>query len=229
MSIVKQEIAFSGSSGVLLVDTTYLGRNFGVMVIMESGTGRILWYKYVLHERIKDYLEGIEYVRSRGYAILGVVCDGLKGLIQSLVDYPVQMCQFHQAAIGRRLLTLRPKLEPGRELKAIYKALCYSEKATFVALLDQWEAKWKNFLKERAIDPQTGKKRYIHRKLRSAHLSLRRAMEHLFVYLDNSTIGMPNTNNQIEGTFTALKNRLRNHNGLTKENRKRFIDEFFKT
>jgi hypothetical protein len=39
---------------------------------------------------------------------------------------------------------------------------------------------------------------------------------------------MPYTNNALEGTFTALKNSLRNHSGMSKENRKRFIDGFLK-
>ena len=40
---------------------------------------------------------------------------------------------------------------------------------------------------------------------------------------------MPNTNNKIEGTFTDLKKNLNNHSGLTAENRKRFINGFFRT
>ena len=39
--------------------------------------------------------------------------------------------------------------------------------------------------------------------------------------------GMPNTNNIIEGTFTDLKNNLRNHPGMSQENRKRFMNGFF--
>jgi hypothetical protein len=39
---------------------------------------------------------------------------------------------------------------------------------------------------------------------------------------------MPNTNNALEGTFAALKNKLRNHSGMSKKNRKRFIDGFLK-
>jgi hypothetical protein len=39
---------------------------------------------------------------------------------------------------------------------------------------------------------------------------------------------MPNTNNALEGTFTALKNSLENHNGMSKETRKRFMDGFLK-
>nr|MBP8945471.1 hypothetical protein [Paludibacteraceae bacterium] len=40
--------------------------------------------------------------------------------------------------------------------------------------------------------------------------------------------GLPNTNNKLEGTFTDLKKNLNNHSGMSKENRKRFIDGFFK-
>ena len=39
--------------------------------------------------------------------------------------------------------------------------------------------------------------------------------------------GMPNTNNVIEGTFTDMKNNLRNHPGMTAKNRKRMTDGFF--
>ena len=41
-------------------------------------------------------------------------------------------------------------------------------------------------------------------------------------------IGIPNTNNALEGSFTDLKTKLRNHAGLSKERRKKVIDEYFK-
>ena len=37
-----------------------------------------------------------------------------------------------------------------------------------------------------------------------------------------------NTNNALEGMFTDLKTKLRNHNGLSKNRRKTFIDQYFK-
>ncbi len=49
----------------------------------------------------------------------------------------------------------------------------------------------------------------------------------LFTCQREDCTGMPNTNNKIEGTFTALKKTLNNHSGLTTENRKRFISGFF--
>lgn len=43
-----------------------------------------------------------------------------------------------------------------------------------------------------------------------------------------SQIYIPNTNNGLEGQFADLKSKLRNHNGLSKEHRKLFIDEYFR-
>jgi hypothetical protein len=53
------------------------------------------------------------------------------------------------------------------------------------------------------------------------------------VFLKNTfwrelNIGIPNTNNQLEGTFTDLKNKLRNHNGLSRKRKEKFINGFLK-
>ena len=45
-------------------------------------------------------------------------------------------------------------------------------------------------------------------------------------FYDKAELCIPNTNNALEGVFTDLKTKLRNHNGLSKEHRKVFIDEF---
>jgi len=214
--------------GVLLIDTTYWGRHWGVMVLLDSTSSTVLWRKYVCHERLSDYLEGVDYVISHGYKVDGIVCDGLRGVFQLFSVYRVQMCQFHQAAIIRRYITQNPKLEAGKELKLIVKTLSKTDKKSFIETLRGWENKWDKFLKERVVDTNTKKSRYVHKKLRSAWLSLRKNLPYLFVFRDYPELNIPNTNNALEGLFTALKNSLRNHNGMSKENRKRFIDGFFK-
>jgi hypothetical protein len=214
--------------GVLLMDTTYWGRNWGVLVILDSQTENMLWRKFVSKERLADYREGVSCLESRGYIVESIVCDGLKGMFQMFAMYKLQMCQFHQVAIVRRYITTRPKLEAAKELKEIIKMLTKTDKESFYGVFNDWLKKWDLFLKERTIDSVSGKSRYVHRKLRSAYLSIKRNLPYLFVWYDNPELHIPNTNNKLEGTFTALKNKLRNHNGLSKENRKRFIDEFFK-
>ncbi len=208
------------------MDATYWGRNWGLLVIKDAVSGKVLWRKYIKQERLTDYKEGVDYLEGLGFVFDGIVCDGLKGMFQQFVQYKVQMCQFHQVAIIRRYITNNPKLEAGKELKQLSKMLTKTDKDSFLLAFDYWYKKWANFLKERTIDPVTGKSRYVHKKLRSAYLSIKRNLPNLFVWYDNPELKIPNTNNALEGSFTDLKNKLRNHNGLSKQNRKRFIDEF---
>ncbi|GBU08716.1 hypothetical protein AwDysgo_20470 [Bacteroidales bacterium] len=107
--------------------------------------------------------------------------------------------------------------------------MCHTDKENFVGAFERWLEHWDVFLKERAKDPTTGKSRYVYRKLRSAYLSLERNMPFLWTWYDNIELGIPNTNNGLEGLFTDLKTKLRNHNGLSKEHRKSFIDHYFNT
>ena len=92
------------------MDTTYFGRNFGVMVFKDSLSGQILYKQYVKQETNKLYLHGIEEIARRGIKIQSIICDGRKGLLQLFEGIPIQMCNFHQVAIIRRYLTKKPKM-----------------------------------------------------------------------------------------------------------------------
>ena len=50
---------------VIQMDTTYWGRNFGLMVIKDAYRNKILWRKYVKYETIADYVEGVCWLRER--------------------------------------------------------------------------------------------------------------------------------------------------------------------
>ncbi len=52
-------------------------------------------------------------------------------------------------------------------------------------------------------------------------------MELLWTFYDYPDLHLPNTNNGIEALFTDLKTKLRVHNGLSKMNRIKFIDQYF--
>lgn len=215
-------------AGFLLLDTTYFGRNWGVLVAMDAQSGQVLYRTYVKRERIKDYLECVQFIESQGFVVKGMVIDGMRGLFQAFSKYQVQMCHFHQRAILKRYLTASPKLEAGKELLALSKQLSGATEQMFMHLFEQWENTWNDFLNERNVNPLTGRSHYVHKRLRSARRSLKTNMPYLFVYQLNENIGLPNTNNRLEGKFTDLKKNLNNHSGMSKENRKRFIDGFFK-
>ena len=223
---IQYERTFSSVANVLM-DTTYFGRKFGVMVFKNSLTGQILFKQYVKQETNKLYLSGIEEITRRGIKIQAIICDGRKGLLQLFDNIPIQMCHFHQVAIIRRYLTKRPKMQASKELWEHVLLLSKTDKESFVGGLKDWYDKWKDFLNERKIDA-SGKNRYVHKRLRSAYRSLQTNLLWLFTWYDNMQLRIPNTTNAIDGHFADLKNKLRNHNGLSIVRKKKFIDKFLK-
>ncbi|HND96586.1 MAG TPA: hypothetical protein PLH49_12535 [Chitinophagaceae bacterium] len=213
---------------IVLMDTTYWGRNFGVMLFKDSITKENLLKFYVKTETNAKYMEGIEVLKQQGFVINAIVCDGRKGLIQSFGNTPVQMCQFHQASIIRRYLTKKPKLRAAQELLFVVDLMKQTDKESFEGALDLWFEKWKDFLNERTINPETKKSFYTHKRLRSAYRSLKNNLPWLFTWYEFIELNIPNTTNAIDGHFADLKNKLRNHNGLNLKRKMKFIDEFLK-
>lgn len=213
---------------IVLMDTTYWGRNFGLMLFKDAYTKEnLLWY-YVRSETNALYLQGVNHLRSKGYIVVAIVCDGRKGLIDAFKDLPVQLCQFHQVATIRRYITKNPKMLASIELKELVGLLKQTDRESFEGGLALWFLKWEPFLNERTTNPETGKSHYTHKRLRSAYRSLNTNMKWLFTWYDNYDLNIPNTTNMIDEHFSDLKNKLRNHNGLTKQRKIKFINEFLK-
>jgi hypothetical protein len=228
-SVGSTRIISSGKQVVVLMDATYWGRNFGVVVMKDARTKKILWRKFIYRkESLSDYREGVDWLLAHSFQIEGIVCDGLRGMFQLFSGYRVQMCQFHQVSIVKRYLTQNPESKASIELLDIIRLLCHTDKESFTGLFDNWQNKWSEFIRERYVDRKTGKTRYVHQRLRSAFLSIKRNMPYLWTWYDNMEVGIPNTNNGLEGKFTDLKSKLRNHNGLSKKHRNIFRDEYFK-
>jgi hypothetical protein len=223
-TVVKNDV-FSQTVNVIM-DTTYFGRDFGVMAFKDSLSGTMLYLSFVKHETLQLYEQGIAEISRRGIKIQSIICDGKKGIFNQFSDIPIQMCQFHMIKIMNRYLTGKPKTDAAIELRAIALKLTRSSQSEFICDLEKWFLKWNDFLNERA----EGKKRkiYIHKRLRSAYLSLKRHLPYLFTFEDYPDLMIPNTTNALDGHFADLKNKLRNHNGLSKQRKIKFINGFFK-
>jgi len=210
------------------MDTTYWGRGFGVMLFKDALTKENLLKFYVRTETNALYAQGVRELESAGFTVVAIVCDGRKGLIGSFGKIPVQMCQFHQVAIIRRYTAKNPELPAAIELKEVVALMKDTDRESFEGALGDWHTRWNTFLKERTVNPETGKSHCTHKRLRSAHRSLRTNLKWLFTWYDHIELNIPNTTNAIDGHFADLKNKLRNHNGLSLERKKKFIDGFLK-
>jgi hypothetical protein len=138
------------------------------------------------------------------------------------------MCQFHQVAIVNRYLTTRPILEAGKELRWIALRLAKSNEKEFTELFDRWHAKWQKFLEEKTRNIFTNRWFYTHKRIRLAYRSLKTNLFYLFVYQKYLDLKIPNTCNSVDGSNTILKNLLRIHRGMNRENRYKMICQILK-
>lgn len=214
-------------TSVVVLDTTYFGRGFGVMVLKDARTRANLFVAPLAQETTALYQTAVSQLRRCNCRIDAVVCDGRRGLFKAFGEIPVQMCHFHQEAIVRRYLTRAPKLAAAKVLLRLAFTLHRSTEADFAAALTQWKRDWEPVFNERSESTEGKRTRYTHPRLRSAYLSLSRNQPWLFTFLRHPHLGIPHTTNLLDGQFADLKNKLRNHNGLTPERRLAHILRFF--
>lgn len=175
-----------------------------------------------------------------------VVIDGGAGLYSALAacwpEVAIQRCYFHIQATITRHLTRRPRLTAGKELLALTRALMrvrdLDEAAAWMGQYAAWEARWKNFLAERAY-AKNGATRpvwasryqnswYVHRDLRSARTLYRRLIREgsLFTWLTlHEPAVLPRTTSPLEGGVNQqVKELLRRHRGIQGEHARRAVE-----
>jgi Transposase IS66 family len=193
------------------------------MVFVDAITGQVLWAKFVKSETNNHYQEGLKYLGSRGFEILGVVSDGRRGLAGIFKDYPYQVCQFHIQKGVSTLLTRNPKSTAGRELKQFNDTFIELRlsKAQFTEQMEIYLKNHQDYLNEMS---ETDSKQPKHKRLRKAINKYKNNLKYMFTCQNDPQLQIPNTTNKIDGgVFSPLKRLLNNHNGLSKIHRKVWI------
>jgi hypothetical protein len=224
-----QIINISPRSIVVAADATFFSWAEGLLIFREPNLKQNLIWKEIHTETSGQYQQLKLELESQGFAICAVVLDGRPGVREIFNNRPVQMCHFHQVAIVRRYLTGRPKLEAAQELMIIARQLTRSNEKYFSELLAAWHSQWQAFLKERTINPFTGRWFYTHKRLRAAYRSLKNNLPYLFTYQKYPELNIPNTTNSLDGYITTLKNHIRIHRGIQPEKRTKIINQILKS
>jgi hypothetical protein len=229
VTVAEQRITPQPS--VFITDTTFWGHDYGVCVFRSHDLKKNIWWHDVEGERMAHYQYGRAILEERGWTFTAAVVDGRRGFLAVFNDIPVQICQFHQIKQVTKYLTRRPKTQAGCELRALALTLTKTDEATFTTALDAWHVEWKDFIEEKTGNTFiTGKKKwyYTHKKVRSSYRSLKTNLPHLFTYLKYPELNMPNTTNDLDGSFSALKKKLGVHHGLRKDRRYKVISQLLK-
>jgi len=200
---------------VAVIDATKVGQVW-VLVIRDPHTKENVYAREISSETTFAYQTAHADLTSQGFSFSTIVSDGrFVALPWLFPGVPIQMCHFHQEQIVIRYLTQHPKLEAGIELLALTKTLPRADGAQFTDAFMLWCSKWRSFLQEKTIDPETHNGHWMHRRLRQARDSISAHLPYLFTYQKYPELNIPNTTNSLDGSFKKAKVAVGVHAGLT--------------
>ena len=214
----------------VVVDATYFRKvkntePWCAVVFRDLIAKENLWWGFGNVENHNLYSEGRAYLESLGYVILGVTGDGISCLRKVFSDIPFQMCLVHMERIVVRKITRKPKLEAGIVLLALIKTLGKCPSLVFKERFKKYVEQYRDFLNEKSINPETGRKDWTHKELHSAVLSVMTFLPYLFTY--ETTKELSQTTNSLEGHFSHIKDIVRIHRGISTSLLRKVLSSIF--
>lgn len=226
---------------VVMVDGTYF-QNWCVLIATDGHD--------VLDWQWCDYEKKIAWsqILQRWPEPNLLVTDGGTGLHAAARDHwpstRVQRCYFHIFQTVRRHTTLRPRLEPGKQIlhltRALMKVQNLDQAVAWMGAYATWEAHWDEFLRHRTYARPGGIRPqdvpldrpwwYTHRDLRAVRGLFRKliANDNLFAWLElapRPDQPLPRTTSPLEGgPNAAIKRLLRDHRGMPTPHARRAVD-----
>ncbi len=199
---------------MVVADTTFFKRTFGVSVLRSPQLKKNLAWQYIETETTQTYRELRWQLEKLGFTIQAAVMDGKPGIKEAFYGIPVQMCHFHQIAIMTRYLTSRPSLAAGQTLRQIAFKIPHVNEDLLSRLLDAWYLEWHGCFKDRQF-----------RGIKPVYRSITRNLPLLYTYQKYPELEIPNTTNSLDGSFRFLKDMLRIHRGVNMIKKINLINE----
>jgi hypothetical protein len=205
---------------ILILDATYIhGHTLCALVAIDENDK--LYWRFAPYESYKVWCEFLSHFSEPEI----VVMDGQKGLFAAArtlwPHVPVQRCQFHVISFAIQYLGRKPKEQVGKDLINILYSLKDAKtlegKDVWLRSYIAWERKYDFLISAR---DRTG--HFMHPRLRSTRLIMRKALPYLFTFLNHP--GAPNTTNLVEGWVNgAVAEALRFHRGLRVHEKKALV------
>lgn len=227
----------------LQIDGTYF--NSWCLLIAFDGTQVVSW-QWCERENAPAYRQLLSNLPQPDMVIL----DGANAAARAVKDlWPqakTQRCLFHLQATITKHLTRQPRLEAGREIKALSQGLSRVESQdqarAWMQQYQAWQTKWHDFLAQRtyARDKTTNRPAwakanqtwwYTHPRLRRVRGLFRHLIKtsQLFTYLEFCP-PRPRTTSPLEGGINkAIKDLQRQHRGHSPQHAQRAVEWFLTT
>jgi len=212
----------------LVLDGTYLiKRRIVVVGLADPVAKSLVAGSYGLKEgeaRMRDYCLRL---RHEGLMPVSITIDGLRQVHTMLEDvWPeacIQRCLVHIQRQGLSWCRRDPKTAAVKHLRRLFCRVMdistVHQRDEFLAAWQAWEEHYGYPIASR---PSRGK---VFSDVKRARSLLLYALPNMFHYLNDPLI--PNSTNWIEGYFSRLKARYRQHRGLSKKHRANYFAWYF--
>jgi transposase-like protein len=207
----------------VLLDGTYIKHRTGIYVIMDGKGNRIVYGGYGISETGKHLKSLYDHLRKEGLNPLSATIDGstqqFKFLTEVWSNLKVQRCLVHIQRQGLSWLRQKPKRIEAIELRELLLQVIYiktrEQSENFIKGFKAWENRFGPELK---VSRNRGR---VFSDLLRARTMIINALPYMFKYLDDPEISR--TTNALEGYFGRLKQKYRQHRGLSVSKRKNFF------
>lgn len=212
-----------------IFDGTFLYRPVSLIGLMTASSNSIIAGKYGVSENsIRQLNSFFTPLKEKGLKPISCTTDGNPQAIHTLKslwpDIIIQRCLVHIQRQGLSWCRQYPKTPYAKKLRDIFRKVTHirttEDKERFLMEIGEWEESYGQFI---ASKLERGR---VFSDVKRARSMLLKALPNMFHFLDNPDI--PNTTNALEGYFSRLKSRYRNHRGLAKTKRLNYFDWYFK-
>lgn len=206
-----------------MFDGTYFRHENCLMLILDNQTNRAVSWDYVSKENYASACRMFQWLKDGGVVPTAITIDGNISIIRALKsvwpDIIIQRCLYHIQRQGLAWLRRYPRLEAARCLRrlllTVTDILCSEQRDEFIGRFLDWEEQYG----QSVIELPTNDK--VFSDLQRTRSLITHALPDMFHYLNDSRIAP--TTNRIEGYFSNLKGRYRQHRGLSKIHRQNYL------
>ncbi len=211
-----------------IFDGTFLHRPGGIVALMDAETHTLVRGQYGVSESSEVQLMAFfEPLIRDGLRPLSFTVDGNPQLTRVLrklwPGVAVQRCLIHVQRQGLLWCRNYPKTAYARKLRDLFLQVIQvrtkTDRDVFLEAVREWEAMYGH---EIAAKPEIGP---VFSDVKRARSMLLRALPDMFHYLDDPHI--PISTNGLEGYFSRLKLRYRQHRGMSKGNLASYFHWYF--
>ena len=210
--------AFKGCANAI-ADGTFIDKRRGLFAVMDAVQHTLVHGAYNISEGPRDLRMFFHLLAQKGLSLKYATVDGNPSLSLALqLQWPkivLQRCLVHIQRQGLQWCRRYPKRPDAKALRPLFIKVTNintaEERDLFLQQLSAWEQKYGASV---ASAPERGK---VFSDIKRARSMLLTALPKMFHYLENPAIAK--STNALEGYYARLKQRYRQHRGLSPRKR----------